>query len=251
MPRSEVVILGAGQAGLALSARLAARGIDHVLVERGRVGERWRAERWDSLRLLTHDDRMALATWLMDERADAPSKGEAAVAALGAAANRIGASRAFASGSACRAAAHNSSSASPVVRRRTSRPAWSGWTESRLTARAWLRSSPSASRSRAPSCNGLPLKASVARRPMGRAEASSSRRAARLTRFAFCWKRCPFRLRAPWPCSCAPVSLRHRVAADRPESAHRTFLFLPSDRCMTARAFLGRLCFWQVFSQEC
>jgi putative flavoprotein involved in K+ transport len=53
MPRTEVAILGAGQAGLALSACLAARGIDHVLLERGRIAERWRSERWDSLRLLT------------------------------------------------------------------------------------------------------------------------------------------------------------------------------------------------------
>lgn len=37
----------------------------------------------NSLRLLTHDDRVAIATYLMDIGADAPSKGEAAVAALG------------------------------------------------------------------------------------------------------------------------------------------------------------------------
>lgn len=46
-------IIGGGQAGLALSYCLTARGIDHVVFERGRVGERWRSERWDSLRLLT------------------------------------------------------------------------------------------------------------------------------------------------------------------------------------------------------
>ena len=48
-----VVIVGAGQAGLAMSASLSARGIDHVVLERGRIAERWRSERWDSLRLLT------------------------------------------------------------------------------------------------------------------------------------------------------------------------------------------------------
>ena len=37
----------------------------------------------NSLRLLTHDDRMAIATYLMDIDANAPSKGEAAVAAPG------------------------------------------------------------------------------------------------------------------------------------------------------------------------
>jgi putative flavoprotein involved in K+ transport len=46
-------IIGGGQAGLALSHCLTARGIDHVVFERGRLGERWRSERWDSLRLLT------------------------------------------------------------------------------------------------------------------------------------------------------------------------------------------------------
>jgi len=37
----------------------------------------------NSLRLLTHDDRMAIATYLMDVDANAPSKGEAVVAAMG------------------------------------------------------------------------------------------------------------------------------------------------------------------------
>ena len=51
--RVETVIIGAGQAGLALSRHLTAAGHEHVVLERGRVGERWRSERWDSLRLLT------------------------------------------------------------------------------------------------------------------------------------------------------------------------------------------------------
>jgi putative flavoprotein involved in K+ transport len=49
----ETVIVGAGQAGLALSRCLTDLGREHVLLERGRVGERWRSERWDSFRLLT------------------------------------------------------------------------------------------------------------------------------------------------------------------------------------------------------
>lgn len=53
MQRTETVIIGGGQAGLALSRCLVDRGRDHVVVERGRIGERWRSERWDSLRLLT------------------------------------------------------------------------------------------------------------------------------------------------------------------------------------------------------
>jgi putative flavoprotein involved in K+ transport len=51
--RTGTVIVGAGQAGLALSHHLALAGHDHVVLERGRIGERWRSERWESLRLLT------------------------------------------------------------------------------------------------------------------------------------------------------------------------------------------------------
>jgi putative flavoprotein involved in K+ transport len=47
------VIIGAGHSGLAMSRRLAERGIDHVVLERGEVANSWRTERWDSLRLLT------------------------------------------------------------------------------------------------------------------------------------------------------------------------------------------------------
>jgi putative flavoprotein involved in K+ transport len=49
----ETVIIGAGQAGLALSRLLTRAGHAHIVLERGRVGERWRSERWASLRLLT------------------------------------------------------------------------------------------------------------------------------------------------------------------------------------------------------
>lgn len=48
-----VVIIGAGQAGLAMSRCLTDRSIDHVLLDRGDVAQSWRSERWDSLRLLT------------------------------------------------------------------------------------------------------------------------------------------------------------------------------------------------------
>ena len=47
------VVIGAGQAGLATSYELAQRGVDHVVLERGKVANSWRTERWDSLRLLT------------------------------------------------------------------------------------------------------------------------------------------------------------------------------------------------------
>jgi putative flavoprotein involved in K+ transport len=46
----DVVVVGGGQAGLVASHALTERGVEHVVLERARVGERWRSERWDSLR---------------------------------------------------------------------------------------------------------------------------------------------------------------------------------------------------------
>ena len=51
--RTTTVVIGAGQAGLAMSWWLAKRSIDHVVVERGEAANSWRTERWDSLTLLT------------------------------------------------------------------------------------------------------------------------------------------------------------------------------------------------------
>lgn len=45
----DVVVVGAGQAGIATSEHLRRHGIDHVVLERGRIAERWRSQRWDSL----------------------------------------------------------------------------------------------------------------------------------------------------------------------------------------------------------
>ncbi len=53
MRKVSTVVIGAGQAGLAMSKCLADRSIDHVVLERGEVANSWRTERWDSLRLLT------------------------------------------------------------------------------------------------------------------------------------------------------------------------------------------------------
>ena len=47
-----VAIIGGGQAGLAVSCVLAQLDVDHVVLERGRVGQRWR-DRWDSFCLVT------------------------------------------------------------------------------------------------------------------------------------------------------------------------------------------------------
>jgi putative flavoprotein involved in K+ transport len=48
--RHDTVVIGGGQAGLAMSAVLQQRGREHVVLERRQVGERWRTERWESLR---------------------------------------------------------------------------------------------------------------------------------------------------------------------------------------------------------
>jgi putative flavoprotein involved in K+ transport len=49
----DCAVVGAGPAGLATSAALTARGVEHVVLERGQVGESWRTQRWDSFRLNT------------------------------------------------------------------------------------------------------------------------------------------------------------------------------------------------------
>ena len=46
---TEVLVVGAGQAGVAMSDHLGARGIPHLVLERDRIAERWRTGRWDSL----------------------------------------------------------------------------------------------------------------------------------------------------------------------------------------------------------
>jgi len=48
----DVVVIGGGQAGLATSHELTQAGVEHVVLERGRVGETWRG-RWDSFCLVT------------------------------------------------------------------------------------------------------------------------------------------------------------------------------------------------------
>jgi putative flavoprotein involved in K+ transport len=49
LEKIETVIIGGGQAGLAMSYYLGQLGREHVILERQRVAERWRSERWDSL----------------------------------------------------------------------------------------------------------------------------------------------------------------------------------------------------------
>ncbi len=46
---TDVLIVGGGQAGIAMSEHLSDRGISHLVLERDRIAERWRTGRWDSL----------------------------------------------------------------------------------------------------------------------------------------------------------------------------------------------------------
>ncbi|MFL6580863.1 MAG: NAD(P)-binding domain-containing protein [Burkholderiales bacterium] len=51
--RTTTVVIGAGQAGLAMSWWLSRRAIEHVVLERGDIAHSWKTQRWDSLTLLT------------------------------------------------------------------------------------------------------------------------------------------------------------------------------------------------------
>ncbi|WP_310423135.1 NAD(P)/FAD-dependent oxidoreductase [Mycoplana sp. BE70] len=50
MEKVNTVVVGAGQAGLSMSEHLSNANISHVVLEKGRVAESWRSQRWDSLR---------------------------------------------------------------------------------------------------------------------------------------------------------------------------------------------------------
>src|SRR5262245_41642335 len=45
----DTLVVGAGQAGIAMSEHLSKCGLTHLVLERHRIAERWRSERWDSL----------------------------------------------------------------------------------------------------------------------------------------------------------------------------------------------------------
>ncbi|MGH3844441.1 MAG: NAD(P)-binding domain-containing protein [Pseudonocardiaceae bacterium] len=48
-----VVVVGGGQAGLSMSYHLTQRSIEHIVLERDRIGHEWRERRWDSFCLVT------------------------------------------------------------------------------------------------------------------------------------------------------------------------------------------------------
>jgi putative flavoprotein involved in K+ transport len=63
VPTTHTLVIGAGQAGLAMSRCLTDAAIDHVVLERGHTAERWRSVTWDSLRLLTPNWASRLPGW--------------------------------------------------------------------------------------------------------------------------------------------------------------------------------------------
>ncbi|MBD2757745.1 flavin-containing monooxygenase [Spirosoma validum] len=50
-PVLEVIVVGAGHAGICVSYYLAKQGIGHLVFEQGRIGEVWRSQRWDSFKM--------------------------------------------------------------------------------------------------------------------------------------------------------------------------------------------------------
>ena len=56
----DVIVVGGGQAGLAVSHCLTQRGVDHVVLERDRVLHNWRDARWDAFSLVTPNWQCAL-----------------------------------------------------------------------------------------------------------------------------------------------------------------------------------------------
>ena len=49
--RIDCLVIGAGQAGLGVSRELATRGVEHLVLEQGRIGDSWRSQRWDGFAL--------------------------------------------------------------------------------------------------------------------------------------------------------------------------------------------------------
>ncbi|MEQ8896214.1 MAG: NAD(P)/FAD-dependent oxidoreductase [Roseovarius sp.] len=47
--KTNTLVVGGGQAGIAMSEHLGRLGVPHIVLERHRIAERWRSERWDSL----------------------------------------------------------------------------------------------------------------------------------------------------------------------------------------------------------
>ena len=90
--RIETVVIGGGQAGLTMSHSLSLCALPHIVLERQRVAERWRSERWDSLHFQFPNWAMRLPDWAYQGDApDAFATRDEVVAFIEAYAKRIGA----------------------------------------------------------------------------------------------------------------------------------------------------------------
>src|SRR5690348_8656966 len=49
----DAIVVGGGQAGLAISQQLVERELDHVVLERGLIGDSWRTRRWDGFHMVS------------------------------------------------------------------------------------------------------------------------------------------------------------------------------------------------------
>ena len=67
----DTLVVGGGQAGIAMSEHLSVNGVPHLVLERNRVAERWRSARWDSLVMNgpAWHDRFPGLTFAMSTRA--------------------------------------------------------------------------------------------------------------------------------------------------------------------------------------
>ena len=65
MRHIDTVVIGGGQAGLAMSYCLTQRGFEHIVLERNRLVESWRSKRWDSLTLVAPN-------WTLDLPGECP-----------------------------------------------------------------------------------------------------------------------------------------------------------------------------------
>jgi putative flavoprotein involved in K+ transport len=66
MQQVEIVVIGGGQAGLALSYYLTAQSREHLILEQDRIVESWRSKRWDSLRLIATNWSLRLPEFQYD-----------------------------------------------------------------------------------------------------------------------------------------------------------------------------------------
>lgn len=63
MERADVVVIGAGHAGLAIAQCLSQHGVVPAILERAQVAQTWRDERWDSFTLVTPNWMVQLPGW--------------------------------------------------------------------------------------------------------------------------------------------------------------------------------------------